>query len=345
MAMSAIPVAPVSAELASLVNHLSGQRVIVLGDMVADEYLIGRPARLSREAPIPILELTDRYIVPGGGANVAANLRSLGADVAVAGVIGHDSAGQELCRLLQTAGIDTDGLYVDAGRPTSTKTRIIGGSSQQVHQQVARIDHVDSTEIDGDAKKYLMDYLTRRLPGTRALLISDYEAGVINPVLIETVLPLAREQGIITTVDSHAGLLRFKHVTVATPNEPEAAASANHHVQSTQDLYAVGKILLEGMAAQGILITRGSEGMALFERDGQVHILPAIARSEVRDTAGAGDTVAATFTLALIAGATMLQAAQLSNIAAGLVVRKFGVATVTNAELAASLREQISHHV
>ena len=151
-------------------------------------------------------------------------------------MIGDDPAGRDLCRLLQKAGIETEGLYVDGSRPTSTKTRIIGGSAQQVHQQVARIDNVDASEIDGVAKRSLAAFLTHQLPESHALLISDYEAGVINPALIETVLPLAREQGIITTVNSHGDLLRFKHVTVATPNEPEAAASANRHVHSTEDL-------------------------------------------------------------------------------------------------------------
>jgi rfaE bifunctional protein kinase chain/domain len=327
------------AALAPLVGRLAGRRVLVLGDMVADEYILGRPTRLSREAPIPILEMTERYIVPGGGANLAANLRALGAEVAVAGVVGDDPAGVTLRRLLADSGVHAEGLVVHQGRPTSTKTRIVGGSPQQVRQQVARVDHVDHSPIGEPARRALLAFLAGRLPQADALIVSDYENGVINQDVIETALPLAQEQGIIIAVDSHGDLFRFKHITVATPNEPEAEASTGQAVHSDDDLCAVGQSLLAGMAAQGILITRGSQGMALFERDRPVQFLPvpAATLSEVRDATGAGDTVAAAFTLALAAGATMLQAAQLGNVAAGLVVRKFGVATVSAGELTAAL--------
>jgi rfaE bifunctional protein kinase chain/domain len=327
------------AALVPLVGRMAGRRVLVLGDMVADEYILGRPTRLSREAPIPILEMTDRYIVPGGGANLAANLRALGAEVTVAGVVGDDPAGTTLRRRLEESGIHAEGLVVHQSRPTSTKTRIVGGSPQQVYQQVARIDHVDRSPIAEPARRALMDVLAAHLPGSAALIISDYENGVINQDVIETALPLAQRQGIIITVDSHADLFRFKDITVATPNEPEAEASTGQTVRSDDDLRAVGQALLAGMHAKGILITRGSQGMALFERDRPMHLLPVPAAnlSEVRDATGAGDTVAAAFTLALVAGATMLQAAYLGNIAAGLVVRKFGVATASAAELIAAL--------
>lgn len=330
--------------LVQLVARMAGRRVVVLGDMVADEYIIGSPTRLSREAPIPILEVSDRYIVPGGGANLAANLRSLGAQVAVAGVIGDDPAGATLARRLADAGINTEGLFVQQGRPTSTKTRLIGGSAQQAPQQVARFDHVDRSEISAPAKEALVRFLAAQLPHADALLISDYDNGVINQQVIETALPLAQAQGIIITVDSHGHLFRFQNITVATPNEPEAVATVGREVRSLDDLYAVGARLLEGMRARGILITRGSQGMALFERDHPVQLLPIPegAFSEVRDPTGAGDTVAAVFTLALVAQATMPQAAYLSNVAAGLVVRRFGVVTVAPQELVAALSRQAS---
>jgi len=310
--------------LVQLVARMAGRRVVVLGDMVADEYIIGSPTRLSREAPIPILEVSDRYIVPGGGANLAANLRSLGAQVAVAGVIGDDPAGATLARRLADAGINTEGLFVQGGRPTSTKTRLIGGSAQQAPQQVARFDHVDRSEISAPAKKALVRFLAAQLPHADALLISDYDNGVINQQVIETALPLAQDQGIIITVDSHGHLFRFQNITVATPNEPEAVATVGREVRSLDDLYAVGARLLE--------------------RDRPVQLLPIPegAFSEVRDPTGAGDTVAAVFTLALVAQATMPQAAYLSNVAAGLVVRRFGVVTVAPQELVAALNRQAS---
>jgi len=328
---------PVQGRLRELVALFTGRRVLVLGDMVADEYIIGRPVRLSREAPIPVLEWTDRYIVPGGATNLARNARALGGEVAVAGVIGRDEPGAALRERLIAEGIGIAGLVEEAGRPTSTKTRVVGGSSQVVSQQIARIDRVVSTEIDDAAKRHIIDYLRRELPACDALIVSDYENGVINRDIIDAALPLAHDHGLPITVDAHGDLWRFQHVTVATPNQDEAAATLGRALRGDDDVCRGAGELVRAMHARGVLITRGSEGMTLVEADGACRHLPASQLSEVRDATGAGDTVSATVTLALTAGATLLEAAHLGNLAAGIVVRRLGAATTTQEQLAAEI--------
>ena len=324
---------PSQQRLREIVAGFTDRRILALGDMVADEYIIGRPGRLSREAPIPVLEWTGRYIVPGGGANLARNARTLGGEVAVAGVIGRDEPGGALRESLLAAGVGIVGLVEEQGRPTSTKTRVVGGSSQVVSQQIARIDRVVSTEINDAAKARIIDYLRRELPRFDALIISDYENGVINRDIIAAALPLAHEHGLTITVDAHGDLHRFQGITIATPNQDEAATTLGAPLRGDDDVCRGGADLVRSMRARGVLITRGSEGMTLVEADGACHHLPASQLSEVRDATGAGDTVSATVTLALTAGASLLEAAHLGNLAAGIVVRRLGAATTTRERL------------
>jgi len=324
---------PSQQRLREIVAGFTDRRILALGDMVADEYIIGRPGRLSREAPIPVLEWTGRYIVPGGGANLARNARTLGGEVAVAGVIGRDEPGGALRESLLAAGVGIVGLVEEQGRPTSTKTRVVGGSSQVVSQQIARIDRVVSTEINDAAKARIIDYLRRELPRFDALIISDYENGVINRDIIAAALPLAHEHGLTITVDAHGDLHRFQGITIATPNQDEAAATLGAPLRGDDDVCRGGADLVRSMRARGVLSTRGSEGMTLVEADGACHHLPASQLSEVRDATGAGDTVSATVTLALTAGASLLEAAHLGNLAAGIVVRRLGAATTTRERL------------
>lgn len=328
---------PPPQRLRALVQAFEGRRVLVLGDMVADEYIVGRPVRLSREAPLPVLEWVDRYIVPGGATNLARNVRSLGGEVAVAGVIGRDEPGQALRKRLIDEGIGVEGLVEEEGRPTSTKTRVVGGSPQVVSQQIARIDRVVQSEIDDTAKARIIAYLLRELPHAAALIISDYENGVINGDIIDAVLPVAEQHGLVTTVDAHGDLYRFKGITLATPNQDEAAATLQTALHGDDDVCRGGHELVRGMQASAVLITRGSEGMTLVQADGACHHLPASSLSEVRDATGAGDTVSAAVTLALAAGASLLEAAHLGNLAAGIVVRRQGAATASPAQLSAEI--------
>jgi len=328
---------PAADRLLDLVSNFAGRRVLVLGDMVADEYIEGRPVRLSREAPLPVLEWVNRYIVPGGATNLALNVRALGGEVAVAGVIGADEPGEKLRERLIEDGIGVEGLAVEAGRPTSTKTRVVGGSSQVVSQQIARIDRVDRTEIGDEAKGHIMAYLRRAASSFDALIISDYENGVINGDIIAAALPLAHAHGLVVTVDAHGDLWRFKGVTVATPNQDEAAATLGLVLRTDAEVCAAGATLAAQMDARGVLITRGSEGMTLVEASGACLHMPAAAPREVRDATGAGDTVSGAVTLALTAGALLTEAAYLGNLAAGLVVQHYGAATTTPPELRAEI--------
>ena len=326
--------------LRSLIETFKDRRVLVVGDMVADEYLVGRPARISREAPVLILELEEERTLPGGAANVAVNIRSLGAEVFLAGVVGDDLPGQRLRTAISDLSMHQEGVFTDKTRPTSTKTRILAGSPQIIQQHIVRVDRVDYSDVDEPYKGQVIDYIQRILPTVDAVMISDYEIGVISPDIIATCIPLARELGKVIVVDSHELLLRFQGVTAITPNQPEAERTLRTTITTPEELDEAGQRLLEGSKAGGILITRGREGMSLFENGKPplhlpIHRIPLA--SEVVDTNGAGDTVAATFALALSSGASMPEAAYLANAAAALVVRRMGCASNTPEELIGAL--------
>lgn len=321
----------------ALISHFAGKRILVIGDMVADEYLIGNPARISREAPVLILELNEERTVPGGATNVAVNARSLEAEVFLAGVVGNDSPGQRLRKAIADLGMHQDGLISDVARPTPTKTRIMAGSAQVVRQHIVRVDRIDTSEVGEPSRGQIIDYIQQVLPTVDAVMLSDYENGVISPAILECCLPLARRLQKVIIADSHAKLFRFQGVTALTPNQPEAELAADMTITNEDDLNEVGRRLLAGSNAQSILITRGRDGMSLFVADGEPLHLPIYPLdhypSEVVDTNGAGDTVAATFTLALTAGASFAEAAYLANAAAALVVRRLGCASNTPQEL------------
>jgi D-glycero-beta-D-manno-heptose-7-phosphate kinase len=329
--------------LDKLLDKFERQRILVLGDMVADEYLVGRPARISREAPVLILHFSDSFVRPGGATNAAYNFSALGAQTAVVGVIGDDEMGRRLREALDRVGIETSGLIVDSSRPTSTKTRVVAKGTQEVQQQIVRVDRVDESSVTGAIRDRVIDSVRQTLPRVDGVLLSDYENGLISPEVIESCLPEARRLGLTVTVDSHGDLFRFKGVTAATPNQPEAEGTVGRVIRSQDDLCSVGRELCEGMDAQAVLITRGSEGLALFERDAEPYLLPVAVtdESQVADPTGAGDTVASVFTLALASGAGMRQAAEMGNVAGGQVVRKVGAATVSRRELRRALSEEL----
>jgi rfaE bifunctional protein kinase chain/domain len=304
--------------------------------MAADEYLVGRPTRIARDAPVLILELYEERTVPGEAANVAVNARSLGAEVFLAGVVGDDTPGQRLREAIDERGIHQDGLVSDAARPTSTKRRIVAGSSQMVQRQIVRIDRVDNSDLEDGSRGRIIEYIQRVLPSMDAVVLADYETGVISPQILENCLPLARELDKITVADAHGSLFRFQGVTAITPNQPEAELTLGTSIHTLAELNEAGQRLLDGSHAKSVLITRGAEGMSLFAR-GQAPVHLPVHRldlpSEIVDTNGAGDTVAATFTLALTAGASFVEAACLANAAAALVVRRLGAASNTPEEL------------
>ncbi|GCF09069.1 bifunctional heptose 7-phosphate kinase/heptose 1-phosphate adenyltransferase [Dictyobacter arantiisoli] len=333
---------PSATRLGALIRAFAGKRVLVIGDMVADEYLIGNPTRISREAPVLILDLTEERTVPGGACNVAINANSLGSEVFLAGVVGDDIPGHKLRQAIQALHMNQDGVISDAQRSTSTKTRVLAGSSQIVQQHIVRLDRVNTSDIEEPCKGQIIRYIEQALPQIDAVVLSDYESGMISPEIIEICVPAARALNKVVVVDAHGSLFRFQGVTALTPNQPEAELTLGMTIVTEQDLNQAGERLLEGSQAQGVLITRGSEGMSLFEVNKPPLHLPLHPwpfTSEIVDTNGAGDTVAATFTLALTAGASMSEAAYLANAAAAMVVRRMGCASNTPAELMGILHE------
>src|SRR5713101_8167888 len=226
--------------LYSLVSSFAGKHVLVIGDMVADEYLIGRPTRIAREAPVLILELSEERTIPGGATNVAVNTRTLGAEVFLAGVVGDDLPGQRLRRAISDLGMHQDGLVTDLQRPTSTKTRVMAGSPQIVQQHIVRIDSVDTSEVGEPSKGQILDYVQQVLPTVDAVVLSDYENGVISPDIIQICIPLARQLHKIVVVDSHGSLSRFQGVTALTPNQPEAELTLGVIISSQAELEQAG---------------------------------------------------------------------------------------------------------
>jgi rfaE bifunctional protein kinase chain/domain len=323
--------------LRTLIPRLSQGRVLVVGDLVIDEMIYGATHRISREAPVLILKHQKTNIILGAAGNAAHNVAKLNAKrTTVAGVSGKDYYCSLLLDALQQNNIDTSGLIQDESRPTSTKSRISGIANHSVTQQIVRIDRESCEPISGDVENKFLDTLTRLAPEFDALLLSDYGLGVFTPAVIEHCQALRKKHGLLMAVDSQQDLSVFQGATVITPNQPEAEKNVGFDLDSPVAVTQAGHNLLAKSNAENILITRGESGMSLFERTGEGILetgIPVFNRSEVFDVTGAGDTVVGTLTLALTAGASMLEAAILGNLAASLVVRRFGAATTTQAEL------------
>jgi rfaE bifunctional protein kinase chain/domain len=318
-------------------DGFAGRTLLVIGDLICDEYLIGKPSRVSREAPVIILKFTDRDVRLGGAANAANNVDTLGARVIPVGVVGRDRAGDELLGLFHASGIPTDGIVTETGRPTPVKTRIMAGGYQATRQQVVRLDR----EPSGDLAPMTEDALVSRLGALASrvdgILVSDYGYGTVSPRVFERVRAVARAAGAIVTVDSRYDLPRFPGVTAATPNEAELGELTGEAVDDERAVEKGGRQLLERLDAQLLLVTRGSQGIALLERDGGSTFMPIFGTDEIADVTGAGDTVIGTFTLALASGASPVDAATLANMAGGIVVMKRGTTTVTRDELSQAL--------
>lgn len=330
-----------AAGLAGVVERFQGRTVLVLGDLVADEYVYGKPSRISREAPVLILRYLHREIRPGGAANACHNLHTLGARAIPLGVVGDDEAGARLLEFFGEQGIPRDGVVPLPGRVTPVKTRIMAGGYQATRQQVVRVDREPEGPPPPPAEARLGEVLAAYAPRADALILSDYGYGTITPRLLEAVTALAARTGLMVTADSRYDLLRYRGVTAATPNEPEVEQLLGVALDGDKALEQAGWGLLERLGSRLLLITRGSKGMILFEREGRCAFLPIYGDDQIADVTGAGDTVISAFTLALVGGAAPLQAARLSNIAGGLVVMKRGTAPVTRAELLSAIARDV----
>jgi D-glycero-beta-D-manno-heptose-7-phosphate kinase len=323
--------------LRDIVAGFASKNVVVVGDLIADEYLYGKPSRISREAPVLILRFTNREVRLGGAANAAHNVQALGAIARPVGVLGHDSAGSEVRRLFAEKGISTDGVIGAEGRLTPVKTRIMAGGYESTRQQVVRLDREPEPTIADPVEDALVAAVKTAGRSADAFLVSDYGYGAVTPRVFDTVLEAARARGAVVTVDSRYDLPRFKGATAAAPNEPEVEALAGVELGDERALEKAGRAVLERLESRYLLVTRGSRGMALFEREGPVTFMPIHGSDQIADVTGAGDTVISTFTVALATGAGAGEAAWLANVAGGVVVMKRGTATVSAAELSESL--------
>ncbi|HMM19596.1 MAG TPA: PfkB family carbohydrate kinase [Selenomonadales bacterium] len=319
--------------LFTLIDKICGHKIMVIGDVVADVYLEGKISRISREAPVLVLEHAGETVVPGGAANVIHNAATLGGAVYAVGVIGNDDAGRRLAETLEARRVQTAGLIVDAARPTITKTRVMAGGLATVRQQVVRIDRESKKAVDAEISRRLVEYAAAHLGDMSAVIMSDYGSGTISPELRQLVIAACREKRIPCIVDSRYDILAFAGVTVVKQNEAETAAALGCASLTDGGLEEAGRELLRRIGAEAVLVTRGPEGMSVFERSGEVTHIPVTNISEVFDVSGAGDTVVVAMALALAAGASYADAARLANFAAGVVVRKPGTATVTLEEL------------
>ncbi|UZQ56158.1 bifunctional ADP-heptose synthase [Trichothermofontia sichuanensis B231] len=321
-------------------------RVLVVGDLTLDEFLTGQVERLSREAPVLILRHEETRQVPGGGANAIYNLATLGAQVQAVGLVGADAQGEVLRRLFSEVGVDTNGIFVDRDRPTVTKTRISGHARQSVTQQIVRVDRRSDALPHPDLQHQLAAYIQAHQPHVDAIVCSDYGDGVLTAPVITAALAHPR-----TIVDAQAHLTRYRGAMVFTPNLPEAELAVGYPIRDLATLQQAGRDLLALTDAHYLLITRGEEGMALWERqtrepslcqtvpaEATISLIPAFNKTDVFDVTGAGDTVVAALTLALVAGASAWEAAVLGNLAASLVVRQFGTSTTTPTAIQAALQ-------
>jgi bifunctional ADP-heptose synthase (sugar kinase/adenylyltransferase) len=353
--------------LLALVDALAGRRVAIAGDLIADEFIYGEIARVSREAPVLILNYDSTEIVPGGAGNAAGNVASLGGAARLVAVAGRDETGRRLLGRLKSHRIDVGAVLRPAGYRTPTKTRILAGGIHSAKQQVVRIDRAASTAIDDKARAAFESRVLRTVRGADALLVSDYGSGLIRPQLITDARRIFRlkaeatraarrkpsrglqnktrgfedttrgfrlqAEGVIL-VDSRYNLLKFRGMTACTPNESEVEQALGITIgDNARTLERAGRELLARTRAAAVLITRGSRGMALFEPGRPTVHIPIVGSDQIADVTGAGDTVIATMTLALSTGASFEDAARLANYAGGLVVMKRGTATVSASEL------------
>ncbi len=324
--------------LCRLVDQFAGRKLMVIGDVVADVYLEGKISRISREAPVLILEHDGETVVPGGAANVMHNAATLGGTIYAVGIVGEDQAGIALKQTLDAKNINTAGLIVDATRLTVTKTRIMAGGQATVRQQVVRIDREDKQPLETAMEQTLLLHIDQHIAAMDAVILSDYGSLTISPLIRRSIITACRKHDIPCMVDSRYNVIDFVGVNFIKQNESEIAAALGFPLEGEAALLQAGKELLNRLNADVVLITRGSEGMTLVEKDGNVYHIPVTNISEVYDVSGAGDTVVATMMLAIVAGASCLDAAKLANYAAGVVVRKLGTTTITTGELCKAIK-------
>ena len=317
----------------TLTDNFLGKRIVVLGDLMLDEFIWGRVRRISPEAPVPVVEVDRQTLALGGAGNVVSNLVALGASPRPLGVVGRDPDAERVAFAFKSLGVTTDGLVSDPARPTTLKTRIIAHN-----QQVVRADRESRAPISREIEDKIVEALRAEIETADAIVISDYNKGLLTPRLLSGALKAARARELIVCLDPKMrSFLHYQPLTVITPNNQEAAEASGVAIEDEASLVEAGRKILASIDCRALLVTRGEEGMTLFTDGGDVTHIPTVAR-EVYDVTGAGDTVIATLALALASGASLAESAMMANHAAGVVVGKVGTATVNREELLATVR-------
>jgi D-beta-D-heptose 7-phosphate kinase/D-beta-D-heptose 1-phosphate adenosyltransferase len=308
--------------------------VLVVGDIILDEFVWGKVSRISPEAPVPVVEVQDETLLLGGAANVVNNIRSLGGQVFLSGLIGGDERGRKILGLLEGKGVPTGGVLIDPRRPTTVKTRIVAHS-----QQVVRFDREDQTHPSQGFADSLVSSVRDMIPQVDTVVVADYGKGVVTEQLVRAVTGIARQRKKVVLLDPKVNRFHlYRDVTVVTPNSQEASLASGIEIVDERSLREAGERLLDRFNCDVILITRGEYGMALFERGREMIPVPTAAR-EVFDVTGAGDTVIGVMALSIAAGASFREAAVIANYAAGIVVGKVGTATATPDELKEAINQ------
>jgi len=322
----------------ALLDQFSSLRILVMGDIMVDQFIWGRVERISPEAPVPVVRVTDESFRLGGSANVVNNIRALGGKVAIAGIVGYDEMGKLVLRMLEEHNVDAGGIIISTSQRTSLKTRIIAHS-----QQVVRVDREDVKDIDEDMQNRVIDYVRRTISKVDGVVLSDYDKGLMTEGLVREIIELCKQHHVICAVDPKVKRIRYyRGCTIITPNHHEAAQATGIPIASMADMQRAGQALLTMVSPEAVLITYGEKGMVLFGKASEdMHHIDTVARA-VFDVTGAGDTAISTLILALAAGASMYDAAVLANFAAGIVVGKVGTATVSIEEIKRELKLYVS---
>jgi rfaE bifunctional protein kinase chain/domain len=330
--------------LLSWIPKLAGLNILVIGDVILDEYLIGNATRLSREAPVPVLEFESRQLIPGGAANPAANIVALGSTAVQVGIVGSDAEATALRQVLQVRGIETSSLVVDGGRPTTVKTRVMAQMGLRFPQQVARLDRISREPLSSGAERQIRALIQNCVTNVDAILFSDYHIGLVTPALVDTVRLLAAEcpQPPLLTADAQGQLDKYAGFGLVKCNADEARAYLRRDLSSNADFEQAAVELCTSLGlTRCMVITRGASGATLGMSSGDAVHCPAPTITDVYDTVGAGDTTVAVLTLALAAGASPEDATQLANYASGLVVRRVGNYAPSADELREAIEEDV----
>ena len=321
-------------KLVEIIGNLKTPKILVVGDLALDEMIYGDAERISREAPVLILQHSYTKLILGGASNAAHNVATLnGGKVSVCGVIGEDYQAGQLLSAFEKADIDCRYIVKDKSRKTTTKTRISGSISTSITQQIVRIDRQTNAAINEETEEKVLKNLELAIPAHDGIIISDYHIGTLTPKIIEKTIELANKHNKIVVVDAQKDLSSYKNVTSMTPNLPDTQKSVGFFIEDEKDLQKAGDKLLSETNAKSVLITCGADGMFVVERNNKYTKIPVFNKSEVFDVTGAGDTVTAVYTLALATGTNPVYAAIIGNIAASIVVRQYGCATTTEAQL------------